>query len=181
MQVGGRDAVHHCMTRTVIGEMLFEKDWEKEVLRRMIWQVAAFSGVEILTYCIMLNHFHVLVRGSEGAALSDAALCMLSRRNTRQLRLLIWNDNWRLGVKQRRFPKVESKPSAHAPAPLRAVETPPDARPPPCPEPSHPCAPSGQSKWHSPPPCAARSTDCPPQPPAKPHCQGRTKTPWTDG
>jgi len=74
MQVGGRDAVYHCMTRTVIGEMLCEKDWEKEVLRKMIWQVAAFSGVEILTYCIMLNHFHVLVRGSEGAALSDAAL-----------------------------------------------------------------------------------------------------------
>jgi REP element-mobilizing transposase RayT len=27
-----------------------------------MWQAAEFSGVEILTYCIMSNHFHVLVR-----------------------------------------------------------------------------------------------------------------------
>ena len=54
-------AVYHCMTRTVNGEHLFE-DREKEMLRRMLWQVADFSGVEILTYCILNNHFHVLVR-----------------------------------------------------------------------------------------------------------------------
>ncbi|MFP4261402.1 MAG: transposase [Opitutales bacterium] len=34
----------------------------KEVLRKMIWQVADFSGVEVLTYCVMGNHFHVLIR-----------------------------------------------------------------------------------------------------------------------
>jgi REP element-mobilizing transposase RayT len=28
----------------------------------MIWQVADFSGVEVLTYCVMSNHFHVLLR-----------------------------------------------------------------------------------------------------------------------
>jgi hypothetical protein len=33
---GGVSAVYHCMTRTVNGERLF-KDWEKEVLRKMIW------------------------------------------------------------------------------------------------------------------------------------------------
>jgi REP element-mobilizing transposase RayT len=49
------------MTRTVNGERLF-KDREKEILRKMIWQVADFSGVEVLTYCVMSNHFHVLVR-----------------------------------------------------------------------------------------------------------------------
>ena len=61
MKLSGVDAVYHCMTRTVNGEMLF-KDREKEMLRRMLWQVADFSGVEILTYCVMSNHFHVLVR-----------------------------------------------------------------------------------------------------------------------
>ena len=35
---------------------------QKEVLRKMLWQVADFCGVEILTYCVMSNHFHVLVR-----------------------------------------------------------------------------------------------------------------------
>ncbi len=49
------------MSRTVNGEALFETR-EKEVLRKMIHQVADFSGVEILTYCLMNNHFHILVR-----------------------------------------------------------------------------------------------------------------------
>jgi len=56
--------VYHCMTRTVNGERLFG-DREKEVMRKMIWQVADFSGVEVLTYCVMANHFHVLVRVPE--------------------------------------------------------------------------------------------------------------------
>jgi putative transposase len=33
-----------------------------------------FSGVEILTFCIMSNHFHVLVHVSELEKLSDAEL-----------------------------------------------------------------------------------------------------------
>ena len=73
MKVSGAAAVYHCMTRTVNGEMLF-KDREKEMLRKMLWQVADFSGVEILTYCVMSNHFHVLVRVPEPENLSDAEL-----------------------------------------------------------------------------------------------------------
>jgi REP element-mobilizing transposase RayT len=57
----------------VNGELLF-KDREKEVLRKMIWQVADFSGVDVLTYCIMGNHFHVLVRVSSGRAVSNKEL-----------------------------------------------------------------------------------------------------------
>ena len=44
------------------------------MLRKMLWQAADFSGVEVLTYCIMSNHFHVLVRVPEKAKLSDAEL-----------------------------------------------------------------------------------------------------------
>ena len=47
---------------------------DKEVLRKMIWQVAAFSGVEVLTYCIMSNHFHVLLRVPESVNISDVEL-----------------------------------------------------------------------------------------------------------
>jgi putative transposase len=73
IKVSGAEAVYHCMTRTVNGEMLFE-DRDKEVLRKMLWQVAEFSGVEILTYCVMTNHFHVLIRIPEPTPLSDAEL-----------------------------------------------------------------------------------------------------------
>lgn len=38
------------MTRTVNGERLFGER-EKEVLRKMLWQVADFCGVQVLTYC----------------------------------------------------------------------------------------------------------------------------------
>ena len=61
------------MTRTVNGERLFG-DREKEVLRKMLWQVADFCGVEVLTYCIMSNHFHVLVRVDDGQDVSDREL-----------------------------------------------------------------------------------------------------------
>src|SRR5690606_389010 len=54
-------AVYHCMTRTVNGEKLLD-DVAKEVLRRQLWQVAEYCGVQIVTYAIMANHFHVLVR-----------------------------------------------------------------------------------------------------------------------
>jgi hypothetical protein len=61
------------MTRTVNGERLFG-DREKEVLRKMIWQVADFCGVQVLTYCVMANHFHVLLRVPEEVDVSDQEL-----------------------------------------------------------------------------------------------------------
>ena len=61
------------MTRTVNGERLFGNR-EKEILRKMLWQVADFCGVEVLTYCVMSNHFHVLVRVDDGQKVSDAEL-----------------------------------------------------------------------------------------------------------
>ena len=73
LRVRGEDAVYHCMTRTVNGEVLFNRR-EKEVLRKMIRQVADFSGVRVLTYCVMSNHFHVLVDVPVEESVSDGEL-----------------------------------------------------------------------------------------------------------
>jgi hypothetical protein len=54
-------ASYHVMSHVVSGTPYFDAR-AKEMLRKMIWQVADFSGVEVLTYCVMSNHFHVLVR-----------------------------------------------------------------------------------------------------------------------
>ncbi|NJL18861.1 MAG: hypothetical protein HC901_00605 [Bdellovibrionaceae bacterium] len=54
-------AVYHCVTRTVNGEFLFD-DQAKEMLRKHLRQAERFCGVEILTFCILSNHFHVLVK-----------------------------------------------------------------------------------------------------------------------
>ncbi|MFU8847573.1 MAG: transposase, partial [Opitutales bacterium] len=61
------------MTRTVNGAHLFG-DREREVLRKMIWQVADFSGVRVLTYCVMANHFHVLALVPPAEGVSDEEL-----------------------------------------------------------------------------------------------------------
>ncbi|MEM9446523.1 MAG: transposase [Verrucomicrobiota bacterium] len=61
IKVEDTTAVYHCMSRCV-GGMWLLKETEKEVLRKQIYQVAAFCGVEVITYTIMSNHFHVLVR-----------------------------------------------------------------------------------------------------------------------
>ncbi|WPJ95602.1 transposase [Coraliomargarita algicola] len=73
LKVYGMDASYHCMTRTVNGEHLLG-DREKEVLRKMIWQVADFCGVQVLTYCVMSNHFHVLVEVPEVTVVTDSEL-----------------------------------------------------------------------------------------------------------
>ena len=42
------------------GGEVFWDDVEKEALRRLLWKMAEFSGVRLVTYCIMGNHFHAL-------------------------------------------------------------------------------------------------------------------------
>ena len=54
-------ACFHVMSRTVNGEFLFGST-EKEAFRRMMWRMAKFSGVEIFTYVVMDNHFHILLK-----------------------------------------------------------------------------------------------------------------------
>ena len=54
-------SVHHVMSRTVGGVVMFSAE-EKEAFRLLMWRMAKFCGVEVLTYCVMGNHFHLLVR-----------------------------------------------------------------------------------------------------------------------
>jgi putative transposase len=68
-QFGGENAggqAYHVMSRTAGGEMVFG-DTEKEAFRRLMWRMAKFSGVEVLTYAVMGNHFHLLVKVPERA------------------------------------------------------------------------------------------------------------------
>ncbi|MCF7709485.1 MAG: hypothetical protein K9N52_11350, partial [Verrucomicrobia bacterium] len=67
-------AVYHCINRVVGGEWLLEKD-EKEVFRKMMWRQLDFCGLEMITYCIMSQHFHIVVRVPvEEEPLSDEEL-----------------------------------------------------------------------------------------------------------
>jgi putative transposase len=67
-------AVYHCVTRSVNGEFLFDEP-AREMLRKHLRQAERFCGVEILTFCILSNHFHVLVKVPQlPSSLSDVEL-----------------------------------------------------------------------------------------------------------
>ncbi|MCH7229044.1 transposase, partial [Haloferula sp. A504] len=57
----GRSNAYHVMSRTAGGDMLFG-EVEKEAFGRVMRRLERFAGVEILTYAVMGNHFHLLVR-----------------------------------------------------------------------------------------------------------------------
>ena len=65
-------AVYHCMSHTVSERRI--DDTAKEIFRKQLWQIADFCGLHVLTYAIMSNHFHVLVRVPRKTALPDAEL-----------------------------------------------------------------------------------------------------------
>jgi putative transposase len=67
------ESFYHCSTRTVNGEWLFD-DVAKEILRRQLWQVAAYCGVHVITYDLRSNHFHVLVHVPQQQPVPDAEL-----------------------------------------------------------------------------------------------------------
>ena len=70
---GNESGVYHCMSRVVGKEHLLGR-LEREVFRKMLWQLADFSGLEVLTYAVMSNHFHVLVRVPGGREVDDVEL-----------------------------------------------------------------------------------------------------------
>ena len=61
------------MSRLVGGEQWWH-DYAKEVLRRQLSRVSEFCGIEVLTYSIMSNHFHLLIRVPGRQELSDEEL-----------------------------------------------------------------------------------------------------------
>jgi len=65
-------AVYHCLSHTVSEVRI--NDAAKEILRKQLWQIADYCGVNILTYAIMSNHFHVLVRVPLKTDVPDAEL-----------------------------------------------------------------------------------------------------------
>ena len=70
----GKATVYHCISRVVGAERLLD-DLCKEHLTGLLWRVAFFSGVEVITFCMMANHIHILTRvPDQQPQLTDAQL-----------------------------------------------------------------------------------------------------------
>lgn len=67
------ESVYHCGSKSINGEWLFD-DVAKEIFRRQIWQIADYCGVQVVTYTLLSNHFHVLIRIPQQQAVSDQEL-----------------------------------------------------------------------------------------------------------
>jgi putative transposase len=64
---------YHVMSRIV--DRSFKMDaGEREIFRRILRRVEAFSGVRVFTYAILSNHFHLLIEVPEQPILDDAEL-----------------------------------------------------------------------------------------------------------
>ncbi|MFU8781207.1 MAG: transposase [Kiritimatiellia bacterium] len=73
LKESGKRACYHIMSRVVDRQMVLGSQ-EKEKFRKLMRQVEGFSGVRVLTYAILDNHFHILLEVPEPKQLSDKEL-----------------------------------------------------------------------------------------------------------
>ena len=64
---------YHVVSRIVDRTFRLD-DGEKEIFRRVMRKAEAFSGVRVLTYAILSNHFHLLVEVPERGEVGEAEL-----------------------------------------------------------------------------------------------------------
>jgi len=64
---------YHLMSRVVDRRFIFGEE-EKAFFRWLMRRLEKFMGVRVLTYCIMSNHFHILVEIPKSKPLSDDEL-----------------------------------------------------------------------------------------------------------
>ena len=87
---------YHCCTRVIEGRHILVERAARALMRRLIFAEARFTGVRVLTYCIMDNHLHVLLEvphrdPKELAAMSDGAFlrrlgCIYSAETMTEIR-----------------------------------------------------------------------------------------------
>ncbi len=73
LKIVGVEAVYYCMSQVVNGEELFGAG-ERGAMRELIWKVADFSGVRVITYSVLGDQFHVLVSVPARRMVSDREL-----------------------------------------------------------------------------------------------------------
>ena len=65
---------YHCISRVVDRRRIMGPE-EQEVFRTIMRSTAGFCGIEILTYAILGNHFHILAHVPPKTVISDEELC----------------------------------------------------------------------------------------------------------
>ena len=74
IRVLGIGASHYHVMSRITERRFYLGAREKEYFRGMMRRVADFSGVEVLTYTVLDNHFHLLIQVPERVDISDSEL-----------------------------------------------------------------------------------------------------------
>jgi len=99
VKVEGR-ACYHVMNR-VHGKAFLFDDLCREQFVHLLREVELFTGVEVLTYCVMTNHFHLLLKVHESKPLSDNELIARYERIAAKMTFATFKDMWDRFVEQK--------------------------------------------------------------------------------
>ncbi len=61
-----KGAFHHAMNRGYNGTPIFKEDEDKETFLRLLREISEKLRIRILCYCIMDNHYHIILQNSSG-------------------------------------------------------------------------------------------------------------------
>lgn len=103
---GVKPAVYHLISRVVERRFAFGAE-EKEKFRTLMRMTENFTGCRVLSYCIMSNHFHILLEvPPKGAlALSDEDLLR---------RVAVFYPKWKVAELKERLAAAADSPALHA-------------------------------------------------------------------
>lgn len=59
-------AWHHVINRGSAGSDVFHNDQDRQLFVELLAEAAAKSGLEVHAYCLMSNHYHLLLRSLDG-------------------------------------------------------------------------------------------------------------------
>ena len=92
---------HHCVSRVVDRNFVFGIH-ERDVFRKVLRQVESFSGVRVVTWTILSNHFHVLLEVVPAPAVELTDDEILERCRALYPRRVMEQIEWEFGDAQRR-------------------------------------------------------------------------------
>ena len=88
LKVKGETAYYHIISRTVGGEF-YLGDVEKEKLVSIIQRFSSLFLVDVIGYCVMSNHFHLLVKVKPGDEVPDKELIKRVKKDGGVMQMLI--------------------------------------------------------------------------------------------
>ena len=104
-------AHYHCVSRIRGQDMLLTDD-EKSRLWKLVKRVEGFSGVEVKTYCILDNHFHMILKVPKWREVDDNELVVRMRSLYGDVKTEIRLASWKLWESKGEADKVNAEKAA---------------------------------------------------------------------